>query len=69
MVGKGIGKGIVSRDGKTILGGFGDGATSVGKGFTAGIKSAVGGATDGASSAFHGKTKKGKGFRSDSNKE
>jgi hypothetical protein len=47
QVGKGLGKGIATRDGKAVMDGFAQGASSAGGGIAHGAESAVVGAADG----------------------
>jgi hypothetical protein len=47
IIGKGIGKGVTTGDGKAVLSGIAEGATSVSTGFGEGVGTAVIGAADG----------------------
>jgi hypothetical protein len=66
QIGKGIGKGIVTGDGKAVVQGFAQGANSVGGGIAQGAESAVMGTADGFLSAgrglFSGVKSVGRGF-------
>lgn len=54
QIGKGIGKGITTGDGKAVVQGIAKGASSVGGGFAQGAESAVVGTLDGALTAGKG---------------
>jgi hypothetical protein len=54
QVGKGLGKGIATGDGKAVMDGFARGASSAGGGIAHGAESAVVGAADGFLSAGKG---------------
>jgi hypothetical protein len=54
LAGKGIGKGVTSGDGRVILGGFADGAKSIGKGLGQGVSTTVIGSADGVLTAGKG---------------
>ena len=53
-MGKGIGKGIATGDGKTVVSGISQGLSSVGTGVGQGVDSVVTGTTEGVLSVGHG---------------
>lgn len=54
IVGKGIGKGIISGDGRAAASGIVNGATTIGTGVGQGVESVVTGAAEGVMSVGHG---------------
>lgn len=54
MIGKGIGKGISTGDGRAVVSGFAEGATSVGTGVGQGVETVVVGAAEGVLSVGQG---------------